>query len=42
MWLVQNPVIQNFAIFRILVSTYVPRKKNSYKLPGYLKNLDKS
>jgi hypothetical protein len=28
-WLIRNSIIRNFAIFRILVWTYVPRKKNS-------------
>lgn len=29
-------------MFKILFWTYVPRKKNLYKLYGYLKNIDKS
>jgi hypothetical protein len=30
-WLIQNSVIWNFVIIQILVLTYVPRRKISYK-----------
>jgi hypothetical protein len=40
-WLIQKSIIENFVIFQILVLTYVPGKKYSYRFSGYFENLDK-